>query len=198
MRDRLWAEAQRLRAQGQLDEAITAAEKMLAIERAALGAEHPEVAVSLEWLAKVYIERADFAAARKARQEVLALRGKLHGMKPWQVTDARLALADVERLAALSPDQRRRLAEANQLNQRIVELSAQGKYREALELAQKALTIRQQLLGEGHPDYAQSLNNLAALYRAMARMTGPSRSFARPRRSRRRPWGRSTPTMPRA
>ena len=62
------------------------------------------MAVSLEWLAKVYIEREDFAAARKARQEVLALRGKLHGMKPWQVTDARLALADVERLAALSPD----------------------------------------------------------------------------------------------
>ena len=79
-RDRkLWAEAQRLRAQGKLDEAITAAEKMLAIEREVLGAEHPEVAVSLEWLAKVYIEREDFAAARKARQEVLALRGKLHG-----------------------------------------------------------------------------------------------------------------------
>ena len=46
-RDRLWAEARRLRAQGQLDEAITAAEKMLAIEREALGAEHPEVAASL-------------------------------------------------------------------------------------------------------------------------------------------------------
>ena len=99
----LGAEARRLRAQGKLDEAITAAEKMLAIEREVLGAEHPEVAVSLEWLAQVYIEREDFAAARKARQEVLALRGKLHGMKPWQVTDARLALADVERLAALSP-----------------------------------------------------------------------------------------------
>ena len=102
-RDRLWAEAQRLRAQGQLAEAITAAEKMLAIEREVLGAEHQEVAASLEWLAEVYVEREDFAAARKARQEVLALRVKLHGEKHWQVTDARLALADVERLAALSP-----------------------------------------------------------------------------------------------
>ena len=35
------------------------------------------MAASLEWLAKVYIEREDFAAARKARQEVLALRGEL-------------------------------------------------------------------------------------------------------------------------
>ena len=166
-RDRLGAEARRLRAQGQLDEAITAAEKMLAIEREVLGAEHPAVAVSLEWLAKVYIEREVFAAARKARQEVLALRGKLHGMKPWKVTDARLALADVERVAALSPDQRRRLAEANQLNQRVVELFAQGKYREALELVQKALTIRQQLLGEEHRDFARSLNDLALVYDAM-------------------------------
>ena len=48
------------------------------------------------------------------------------------------------------------------MNQRVVELFAQGKYREALELAQKALAIRQQLLGEEHPDYAASLNNLAA------------------------------------
>ena len=94
------------------------------------------------------------------------------------MTDARLALADVERLAALSPDQRRRLAEANHLNDRVVGLLAQGKHREALELAQKALTIRQQLLGEEHPDYAPGLNNLAGLPRGWARMTGPSRSIA--------------------
>ena len=61
---------------------------MLAIEREVLGAEHPEVAASLAWLAGVYAEREDFAAAREARREVLALRVKLHGEEHWQVTDA--------------------------------------------------------------------------------------------------------------
>ena len=166
-RDRLWAEAQRLRAQGQLDEATTAAEKMLAIEREALGAGHQEVAASLAWLAGVYAEREDFAAARAACREVLALRVKLHGEKHWQVIDARWALARVERLAALDPDQRRRLAKADRLNQRVVRLYEQCRYREALELAQEALKIDRQLLGEEHPDYAKCLRNLAGLYHAM-------------------------------
>jgi tetratricopeptide (TPR) repeat protein len=147
---------------------------MLAIDREVLGAEHPEVAGSLQWLGEVYAERDDFVAARKALQEALAIEMKLHGEKHWRVTDVRWALARVERLATLDPDQRRRLAEANQLNQRVAELSAQAKFREALELAQKALVIHQHLPEEGQPDHALSLNhlalslnNLGMLYRAM-------------------------------
>ena len=68
-RDRLWAEAQRLRA-GPTDEAITAAEKMLAIEREVLGASARRWPP--RWSGWPGVHRArDFAAARKARQEVL-------------------------------------------------------------------------------------------------------------------------------
>ena len=59
------------------------------------------------------------------------------------------------------PDQRRRLAEANQLNQRVVDSSPRASTVSA-GVGPEALTIRQQLLGEGHPDYATGLNNLAA------------------------------------
>ena len=41
---------------------------------------------------------------------------------------------------------------------------SQGRYSEAEPLFQQALALYKQLLGEAHPDVAQSLNNLAFLY----------------------------------
>ena len=42
-----------------------------------------------------------------------------------------------------------------------------GAYDRAEPLYRQALEIRKKALGEEHPDYATSLNNLAALYHAM-------------------------------
>ena len=56
------------------------------------------------------------------------------------------------------------LAEAERLNQQVTELSNQGKYAEATPLAERALAIREKILGAEHPDVATSLNNLALLY----------------------------------
>ena len=61
------------------------------------------------------------------------------------------------------------LAKAKQLTQQVAELYQQGKYSEAIPLAQDALRIRQQVLGEEHPDIATSLNDLGLLYDAMGR-----------------------------
>jgi hypothetical protein len=44
-----------------------------------------------------------------------------------------------------------------------------GRHAEAEPLYQQAMEIRRTALGERHPDYAASLNNLAGLYRAMGR-----------------------------
>jgi tetratricopeptide (TPR) repeat protein len=46
-------------------------------------------------------------------------------------------------------------------------LAAQGKDAAALPLAQTALRLRREALGEAHPDYAAGLNNLANLYWSM-------------------------------
>ncbi|NEO19175.1 MULTISPECIES: tetratricopeptide repeat protein [unclassified Moorena] len=61
------------------------------------------------------------------------------------------------------------LTKAKQLTQQVIDLNEQGKYSEAIPLAQEALRIRQQVLGEEHADVATSLNHLAALYREMGR-----------------------------
>jgi CHAT domain-containing protein/tetratricopeptide (TPR) repeat protein len=163
-RDRLQKKAEQLQGEGKLPEAIAAAEKMLAIEREVFGNVHPQVARSLQFLAKMYETQADFPAARQAREEVLAIQKKLIGADHWQGTDARIALEDSERLARMSAADRRRLAEAFQMGDQVGHLYQQGKTREALALAQKVRDISLELLGEHHPDYALSLNNLAFLY----------------------------------
>ena len=71
-----------------------------------------------------------------------------------------------------------------------------GDYAQAEPLYRQAMEIRRKRLGEDHPDYATSLNNLAALYEARATTPRPSRSTARRWRSGRRPWARTTPTTP--
>ena len=43
---------------------------------------------------------------------------------------------------------------------------AQGNYGKALEYNEKALAIREKVLGEAHPDTATTYNNMAAVYRA--------------------------------
>ena len=58
----------------------------------------------------------------------------------------------------------RALLEATQLNNKLLELSNAGQYDEALPLAERALAIRERVLGAEHPGTADSLNNLALLY----------------------------------
>jgi CHAT domain-containing protein/Tfp pilus assembly protein PilF len=56
------------------------------------------------------------------------------------------------------------LWEAGRLNQQVIQLQEKGKYSEAIPLAERALAIVKQILGEEHPGVADMLNNLAGLY----------------------------------
>jgi hypothetical protein len=72
--DRHKTEAVRLANSGQLDDAVREAEAALAVERQVLGKPSEGVAELLDFLAQVHEGRGDWAAARKAGQDVLALR----------------------------------------------------------------------------------------------------------------------------
>ena len=69
-------------------------------------------------------------------------------------------------------------------------------YDRAEPLLLQALKIRKKVLGEEHPDYATSLNNLAKLYHAMGAYGRAEPLCRQAWRSGRRSWGRSTPTTP--
>ncbi|HEV3262883.1 MAG TPA: tetratricopeptide repeat protein, partial [Gemmataceae bacterium] len=166
-RDRYEQQAQQLIQAGKLDELVAVWEKELAIEREVLGDRHEQVVRSLQRLAGLHEFREDFTAARKARGQVLAILTKLHGEKDWRVTDARLALEDTDLVARLDGKNRRQLRQASGLNRQVVRPSGESRSRQVLALAKKALEIRGQILGQRHRDYAQSLNNLAGLYKDM-------------------------------
>src|ERR1700737_1846913 len=59
--------------------------------------------------------------------------------------------------------------EANELSKKVIELYDAGQYSDAIPVAQQALAIREKALGPDHPDVANSLNNLAELYRKQSR-----------------------------
>ena len=98
--------------------------------------------------------------ARNALKEVLSICQRQPDRKEWRVDDARRALEDLERRAAMTPDQRLRLRRAAMVRG---QLHRQVRSRGALE----ALRIRQEILGASHPAYATSLHNLAELYGSM-------------------------------
>ena len=58
------------------------------------------------------------------------------------------------------------LEEVKRLNQQVVQLHREGKYTEALPLAERAMAISEKALGSEHPAFAESLHNFANLHRA--------------------------------
>jgi hypothetical protein len=54
-----------------------------------------------------------------------------------------------------------------ELNRWIVELYHQGKFKEAIPLAEKLVALSKQTKGDEDPDTATELNNLAVFYQAM-------------------------------
>ncbi|MGE0205772.1 MAG: tetratricopeptide repeat protein, partial [Hyphomicrobiaceae bacterium] len=57
-----------------------------------------------------------------------------------------------------------------EINARVVRLYREGRYEEAIPVAERALALREKTLGPDHPDVGTLLNNLAALYRVLGRL----------------------------
>lgn len=164
---------------GKYAEAESDYRQALAIRRKILGDRHPDTKSSLDGLAdclsliaKQQIEKGNFASARKASGEAVAILTGSYGANDWRVTDARLALEDVEKRSRLSPEQRRELLQADQANPQFEALYErpdfqQADFAQATQLAEHAAEIRRRILGKQHVDTAESLNNLAVMYQRM-------------------------------
>ena len=168
--ERYEQEAVTLLQAGKLDEAVEALGKKLALQREVLGGLHEDVVSSLGILARLDEMREDWAGARRALEEVLAIRQRQPDRKDWRIADARRALEDLGRRAAMPADRRLRLRRADELSRMVQDQRRRGMYEAAKAAALEELGIRREIQGEGHPDYATSLNNLAALYQAHGRL----------------------------
>jgi len=83
----------------------------------------------------------------------------------------------LERQAATETD--RSLVAVDQLNQRVAVLYQAERYEEAMPLAEQALAIGEEALGENHSLVFTSLNNLATLYQAQDSYTQAETLFQR-------------------
>ena len=100
-RDRLWDETMKLDSDGKLADALVAAESVLAIERSVLGEKSDDAIDSMELIASIHERRENWPEAIAMRRDVLKLQVRVLGESHWKVTDARLAVQDVERRAAM-------------------------------------------------------------------------------------------------
>jgi hypothetical protein len=103
-----------------------------------------------------------WAEALRAAEELLELRRKVQGKDHWEAVDAHW---QVEALRAVQRQSKELQVEYAALPEQLRQgaaLLARGRYREAQPLLEKVLAIHRKVLGEEHPDTAQSINNVAS------------------------------------
>jgi tetratricopeptide (TPR) repeat protein len=106
------------------------------ILRQILGKNHPDVATHLNQLAQLYATTGNYAAAEEHYQQALEI---------WHAVGHIVGRAGTTNNLALL-------------------YYKMGNLQAARPLFEQALQLRRQVLGENHPDVAQTLNNLATLY----------------------------------
>ncbi len=159
-REKFWADARAAEKDGKLAEAIALGAKAVAFERDAWAEKDPRLATSLEILGGWYLDAGQWAAARTAREEVLALLSAAHGKDNWRVTDARHALADVGRFEKTTLEDLSALRKARDQSAEGERLAGAGKWAEARRPFEEALATRRRLLGETDRDSLLSLTNV--------------------------------------
>jgi CHAT domain-containing protein/tetratricopeptide (TPR) repeat protein len=163
-RDRLVSEIAALRSTGKRAAAVDRLERLLVLERDLFGEVSEEVVVTTDSLAVLLEMQGEVDAARERRKKVIEIRTALSGPEHWKTVDARRALADLEVRAALTPEQRRRLAELPAHERRFHVLYQAGRKAEAVEPGMAILAIHEVVYGPEHPNTAASLCNLGLLY----------------------------------
>lgn len=156
--------AQQLESDGKLADAIALWEQAVVLLRPVVGDTSEPMAKLNERLAGLHEKAENWLAARKARQEVVAIRGRLYGDKDWRVTDARLAVQDVEIRGRLTPHERSELAEAERVMLKVRISDRLGTADAAIPLAARAWATRLRLLGSEHRRTVGSASWLALLY----------------------------------
>jgi CHAT domain-containing protein len=124
----------------------------------------PQVADTLALLAVIRARLEDWPASIKARQEVRAIRLKLFGKDDWRTGDAERALELAASMWRLDASQRKRLWEADDSADVVVNLENAKRFADAVALAQQVIEVRRAILGRRHWQFAFAEHQLARLY----------------------------------
>ena len=89
------------------------------------------------------------------------------------------------------------IQEADTLQQQVERLYNEGRYKDALPAAQRALAIREKVLGPEHPGDGHGAQQFAELYRATGAYAQAEPLYQRALAIRKKSWGRSIRPRPR-
>ncbi|MEI6712784.1 MAG: tetratricopeptide repeat protein [Verrucomicrobiota bacterium] len=172
---------------GQYERSLEATNKALDLAQKTVGEDHPDYAISLSNLARIYDIRERYEDAKGLYEKALAIQEKALGPNHPDVATSLTNLAVLctrENQLTLAESLHKRaidiwdssvLVGNRQLNlayglTSLAEVyRTQGLYAQAEPLYQRALRVREKLLGPKNRDVAGSLNNLAELYRAQGK-----------------------------
>ncbi len=154
--------------------------KVLALNQKHQGKRHPDTAVSLNKIGKVYWGKGEYDTALTYFEQALSIREEAFGNLNINTADSINSIATMyylmvkydkalelynqalsiwrEVLGSQHPDT------ASSLNNMGNVYDAKGEYDNALNYYQQALTIRQEVFGIQHPDTAASFNNIGDIY----------------------------------
>lgn len=170
--------AMALTTEGAYPEARALLERALEICEKTRGREHLETAFAVTCLAQVYHGQGDYESARPLFERALEIREKVQGPRNPAIApaihDLAVVYAEVDDLASARRFYERALAIRATLadadNDRVFAfilkglgsvLYKQGEVDAAIPLLERALAIRERVLGEEHPEVAEALNTLA-------------------------------------
>jgi hypothetical protein len=109
------------------------------------------------------LEAADqYTEAIRLQEELLALRTKVQGAKHWETANQKWALMASKKIAALPAEKRAGWRQAARATAEAKSLEQKAQYAKALPQRQERLRWCRQVLGEEHPDTAQSYNSVAS------------------------------------
>jgi CHAT domain-containing protein len=165
---------------GKFADAIRTATDVLRDREKTLGPDHPDVVISLDYLAGLYRSEADYVDAEPLDKRVLAIREKAlgpdHPFVAWSVGNLAIDYEFQGRYAEAEPLERRSLAVEEKLlgsdNARIAIYLHNlgdfyrkwGRFAEAEPLLQRSLAIREKAYGPKDTAVGESLKFLADLY----------------------------------
>ena len=177
---RLDKEVETLANSGHVAEALSVAERALAIREKLLGPNNPGMAAPLTVVADLYRNQARYADAERLYRRVLAIVGKAAGPDAGDVGKALANIAGVRKdqadytgaatlyLRALRILEKQFGPESEEtgsvLNDLALLYALKGKYDDAEPLYLRSLKISEKIYGPEHPETATTLDNLAALY----------------------------------
>ena len=123
----MWKDSQHLISNHNYDEAAATLAKLIPLQQQLLGKENIQLATTWTYLAAMHLERAKYEAAADAFSNVLEIKTAALGKDHWQVTDARLSLADCKTLVTLPDEKRKQWLDANKLIFELKDLQAATK-----------------------------------------------------------------------